>query len=189
MSIEERAKKKRENARRIALNKSRKDRKEVSTPSLHMEKYEFTPAPTLLGVATFNPSTKKTRNTEEADIQKAFFKWLHLWKKEIVKYTFHIPNGGFRDIREAVNLKAMGVTPGIPDVFCAMPAFGYNGLFIEFKSKKGIVTSKQELMIDGLTKNGYKVVICHDWVDAKEIMEWYQRGSVECLKRVNLEQK
>lgn len=131
------------------------------------------------------PKKKKKRNSEEADNQKAFFKWLHLWNKEISKYTFHIPNGGKRGIGEAQKLKAMGVTPGVPDVFCSIPAFGYHGLFIEFKSKEGKLTPSQEKMMDLLAKVGYKVVECHSWEDAKEILEWYQKGSLECLMKNN----
>lgn len=130
---------------------------------------------------------KPARKHEEYDNQKAFFKWLNLYGKQIAKYTFHIPNGGSRDIREAKNLKAMGVLAGIPDIFCAMPAYGYHGMFIEFKSENGKTTAKQEEMMEGLCRNGYKVVVCYNWEDAKKMMEWYQKGSVECSKKVNSE--
>lgn len=119
---------------------------------------------------------RKKRNNEESDNQKAFFKWIFLWNKHISKCTFHIPNGGSRHILEAINLKAMGTMAGIPDVFCAIPAFGYHGLFIEFKSKNGKLTSSQNTMIESLSKNGYKVIVCYSWEEAKEIMEWYQKG-------------
>lgn len=132
---------------------------------------------------------RKVRKSNEADNQIAFFDWLHLWNKDIAKCTFHIPNGGSRHPAEAKNLKRMGVKPGVPDVFCAIPAFGYNGLFIEFKSENGKTTDLQEKMIDLLTKNGYKVVICYSWLGAKETMEWYQKGCRECLMKSSSEKK
>lgn len=122
---------------------------------------------------------RKRRNSPESDIQKAFFKWLHLWNKAIAFLTFHIPNGGSRHILEARNLKSLGVTPGVPDVFCAVPSYKYHGLFIEFKSKKGVISKNQEDMMDALSSQGYKVSICRDWIEAKEIMEWYQQGMLD----------
>src|SRR5690349_18767754 len=76
---------------------------------------------------------RRKRISEESIIQSAFFKWLEISNKEYRSYCFAIPNGGSRHVVEAVRLREQGVTPGIPDVFCALPRQGFHGFFIEFK--------------------------------------------------------
>ena len=54
----------------------------------------------------------------EADEQKAVIQWCILmegrWPE--LEYIYHVPNGGSRNSREAANLKAQGVKPGVPDL-------------------------------------------------------------------------
>ena len=53
----------------------------------------------------------------EADEQKAVIQWCILmegrWPE--LEYIYHVPNGGSRNSREAANLKAQGVKPGVPE--------------------------------------------------------------------------
>lgn len=124
------------------------------------------------------PTAKRVsrrRNSEEASHQKAFFKWLSFFSKELRKVTFHIPNGGKRDVREARNLKACGVTAGVPDIFCAVPMEPYCGLFIEMKSRKGKQTVAQSEMLDTLKVYGYQVCVCRSWFEARDALLSYIR--------------
>lgn len=54
----------------------------------------------------------------EADEQKAVLQWCATmegrWSE--LEYLYHVPNGGSRNAREAANLKAQGVRPGVPDL-------------------------------------------------------------------------
>ena len=85
------------------------------------------------------------RKNEEAQHQMAFFKWLDLAQPVIRKLTFAIPNGGSRNVLEAVNLKRQGVTKGVADVFVSLPNNNYHGLYIEFKAGKNKLTRYQEV--------------------------------------------
>jgi hypothetical protein len=105
----------------------------------------------------------------ESQHQKAFFEWLSNFRPKTRSLTFAIPNGGRRDAREARNLKLQGVTPGVPDIFMAIPSKGFNGLFIELKSGKNKTTKSQDLMIYNLRDNGYRVDICYGWEEAKNV--------------------
>ena len=69
----------------------------------------------------------------ESRIQSQCFTWF--WNKypQYRGLLFHIPNGGKRTKVEAARLKAMGVVPGVPDLFLAIAGYGYYGLFIEVK--------------------------------------------------------
>ena len=51
----------------------------------------------------------------EYEIQKAICQWLDKHLPPTAWYC-HVPNGGYRKIREMAKLKAMGLKPGTPDL-------------------------------------------------------------------------
>jgi len=94
------------------------------------------------------------------------------------KLLFAIPNGGRRDVATASNLKAEGVRAGVPDLFLAVPAFGYHGLFVELKREKGgVVSDFQKEYIARLNDLGYQAIVCHGWIEAKNSIESYLGGA------------
>lgn len=111
--------------------------------------------------------------SKEAALQKSCVAWFrHTYPEAII---YHIPNGGFRNVREASNLKHMGVLAGIPDLFIAVCTPDYGGLYIEMKDpdKKGTLSSSQRYQIDRLTESGYRVEICDSPLLFKTIIESY----------------
>lgn len=105
--------------------------------------------------------------------QKAFFQWLAYWNPEASKLTWHTPNGGKRNVIEGSNFKQMGVKPGVPDVFMAVPHGDYHGLFIEFKAGKNSLTQMQNEMMLNLRQKGYMAEACYSVEDAIEIVRSY----------------
>lgn len=74
--------------------------------------------------------------------------------------VFSVPNGGLRNKREAVRLKAEGVLAGVPDLVVAEPAGRYHGLYIEMKRRKGgRVSEDQAKLHKKLRRKGYKVLV------------------------------
>lgn len=65
----------------------------------------------------------------EAEEQEVVMKWASMnWKKYPALFRlFHIPNGGSRQIAEAVHLKRMGVKAGVPDLFLPYPVEPWHG--------------------------------------------------------------
>ena len=104
----------------------------------------------------------------EADEQIAVLTWANMMSHRFpcLKFMYHTPNGGSRNIAEAANLKRMGVKPGVPDLCLPYPSKGYYGLYIEMKTDKGRASGAQREYIDFLTENGYKAVVCHGAVEA-----------------------
>lgn len=87
---------------------------------------------------------------------------------------FHIPNGGSRNAAEAANLKRQGVKPGVPDLFLAVPAGEYHGLFIELKRRKGgRVSEHQRAWLGALGRQGYKAVIANGAKEALDVIVEY----------------
>lgn len=90
---------------------------------------------------------------------------------------FAIPNGGARNAITGAMLKAEGVRPGIPDLFLAIPAFGFHGLFIEMKKKRtGVLSDAQKNVIYSLEGKGYCAVVCYGFDEAKREIEDYLDG-------------
>lgn len=103
--------------------------------------------------------------------QCAYFRWLAWAYPNVI--AFAIPNGGLRDKRVAAKLRDEGVKPGIPDIMLAEPVGAWPGLFVEMKSKRGVVSPAQKLMIARLRQKGYKVEVAYGWTEAKDVTERY----------------
>jgi hypothetical protein len=122
--------------------------------------------------------------------QTALFAWaaLSVDKYPKLRWMFAIPNGGLRDMRTAVNLKAEGVKAGVPDIFLPivvrMPRMiqgsvtidVYSGLFIEMKVKKNKTSKEQDEYIEYLKDAGYYCVVCYTWSVARDAIIAYLEG-------------
>ena len=108
----------------------------------------------------------------ERDEQIKLVKYLK-WNK-IPHYA--VPNGGSRNPIEAKNMKAEGVSAGVPDICIPVPNKKYHGLYIEMKRQNGgRVSEKQKEWIDRLNQNGYLAVVCRGFDEAKEVVESYMK--------------
>ena len=75
----------------------------------------------------------------EAETHKAVLAYLRTVLPDAI--VFHPANGGSRDIREAVNLKSMGVMAGVPDLCIIHSGRAY---FLEVKRAKGARVSDHQ---------------------------------------------
>ena len=108
----------------------------------------------------------------ERDEQIKLVKYLKF--KKIPFYA--VPNGGSRNPIEAKNMKAEGVSAGVPDICIPVPNKKYHGLYIEMKRQRGgRVSEKQKEWIDRLNQNGYLAVVCRGFDEAKEVVESYMK--------------
>ena len=118
----------------------------------------------------------------EAQEQRALFQWAGLAEQQYpeLKLLHHIPNGGKRDARTAVNLKREGVKAGVPDICLPVARGQYHGLYIELKAGKNKTSTKQKEWLNALSKEGYATKVCYGWVEARETIEGYL--SLNCLE-------
>lgn len=117
--------------------------------------------------------SKKPKKLTEKDIENKFRYFLkNNFKKYENLYTF---NGKFSNGKSAGFAKNSGYLVGIPDftLFKKKIYFDknkkkrvYGGLFIEFKTKKGVVSSKQKVVMKSLKKSGYCVKVCSSFKKA-----------------------
>lgn len=91
-----------------------------------------------------------------------------------LKWLYHVPNGGLRDIRVAKKLKAEGVKSGVPDLVLPIPRYPFHGLYIEMKKTKGGRVSKdQRVWLDFLKEQNYMVEVAKGCDEALEILKEY----------------
>lgn len=129
---------------------------------------------------TITPEQLAKAGTEISH-QKALFCWAALNMNDYpeLKYMYHIPNGGFRNLKEAANLKAAGVKMGVPDIHLPLCRKNYAGLFIELKrpesvgKKRGTVRQEQDDWREYLNNNNYLAIVCYGWQDAVKVLKGY----------------
>jgi hypothetical protein len=129
---------------------------------------------------------RKTRIEEQHQV--AFVAWFRL---QYPQYAKLLTLGSFGENvgeKRMARLKQMGLTPGFPDLFLALPkrtelhkfkrklGVGMEefievefvgGLYIEMKTKTGKVSTEQKEIHELLKKYHYKVDICRSWEEAK----------------------
>ena len=111
----------------------------------------------------------------ESQEQIALFQWAAMQDNKYpeLKLMYHIPNGGQRNIVTATRLKREGVKSGVPDIFLPVVKKCYSGLYIEMKAIKGKTSKNQIEWIENLKFQGYAVVVCYGWEEAKRVIERY----------------
>jgi len=103
-------------------------------------------------------------SSESAEQQGLLLWWRNKYPDVLL---FHIPNGGWRDIRTATHLKREGVVKGIPDLFCPR-----ENLWIELKTKTGKLSQEQIAMHQYLRSIGHTVIVGYGATDAsKKVLE------------------
>ncbi len=103
----------------------------------------------------------------EKKIQAESFQWLWNNHPHTRGFFFHVPNGGSRNKIEAMQLKASGVVPGIPDCLFISPinqkTYGF-----EFKTEKGLTSFNQQKIHHKWQNAGIEVFIIRSVEQFKE---------------------
>ena len=122
------------------------------------------------------PEQLAKANTEHAH-QAALFcqaaRHTHLYPE--LEWMFAIPNGGERNVKVAVKLKAEGVRAGVSDIMLPAPRSNYHGFFIEMTAPGKIenTSDKQDKFGAFVTTQGYRFAVFDNWLDAwVEILEY-----------------
>lgn len=114
----------------------------------------------------------------EDEEQTWLFSWaeLNMGRFPELKLMHHIPNGGKRSKSEAARFKAMGVKPGVSDVFLPVPRGKYHGLYIELKALDGRPSKDQKDFITAVVEQGYAGFVAYGGEEAAGIVEAYLKG-------------
>ena len=117
----------------------------------------------------------KSLNPTEHQIQAAFVEWCFLNRGRFLGLSmgFAVPNGGLRNKNVAKKLKAEGVRAGVLDWCLPVPMGKHCGLFIEFKSKTGVLSTNQKAEIRMLEFYGWMTAVCRSVEEAIESIKTY----------------
>lgn len=146
---------------------------------------------------------RKPRKNEEFTMQCALVSWWADYCKTVGVPEFllwHTPNsavyGGSKAQREKMGamLKRLGQRSGVPDLALMVPQrfriklvvlYGpeagkpvdpplqFNGLFLELKAPKGIVSDEQKAILAALEQQGYATAVCRTLEDAQGVISDY----------------
>lgn len=107
----------------------------------------------------------------ESDIQRLCVKWFkYQFPTEVL---FSVPNGGFRNKVTAAIMKAEGAMAGVADLFLMKAAHGFNGLFIEMKTRDGRQSDTQKAFQAKCYDKGYQYVVCKSFEEFRATINDY----------------
>lgn len=123
--------------------------------------------------------------TERASQRALVEWWFHAHKSYgLPKFAlFAVPNGqilrGDEKARaiQMTSMKLEGFRNGVPDLMLAVPKGYHNGLFIEMKTRTGIVSAEQKAFIEYLNLAHYKAEVCRSTELAIEAITTYLGGT------------
>ena len=118
----------------------------------------------------------------EDEEQAAVIEWAELNSARFpcLEWLYAIPNGGKRDIREAVKFKKTGVKAGVPDLHLPIPKGKYHGLYIEMKRRQnGRLSPEQRKWLRGLTEQGYYCAMCKGSDEAIKVILNYIKERID----------
>ena len=122
------------------------------------------------------------RNKEEEHLQINCISWFDYQYPKLQKLLFAVPNGGSRNILEAVNLKKQGVRAGVSDLVLLYSSTQYPFLCLEFKAKKGVQSTEQKEFQKSVESVGGLYVLIRSFDEFKIIIEKYLSDSTFVLK-------
>lgn len=97
-----------------------------------------------------------------------------------LKFMFAIPNGMFTPYKHiAGKMRAMGMRRGVPDILLPTKRGKWSGLYIELKrkltatQKAGKTSDDQDAYIAYLQSQGYGVIVCYGFEQARDTILQY----------------
>jgi hypothetical protein len=103
-----------------------------------------------------NDFLPKESNQTEGRIQSDCFQWFNNSFPALRGLMYHVPNGGKRHIKEAMDFKAMGVVAGVPDLEFH---FWRRTFFLECKTPQGVLSKEQVKIHQILDQHGFRVFV------------------------------
>ena len=115
--------------------------------------------------------TKRKPRHIESEIQQSVVQWF------CMKYPNYIiaavPNGGFRNAREAAIMQREGVLAGFADLIIISKQ---HILFLELKTPIGVLSKKQKEFQKKVNNLGFQYVVCRSFDQAVIVVEsWIKR--------------
>lgn len=135
--------------------------------------------------ANHSAAAKKRTCPLESEEQQALFAWAAMMEHKYPELALlvAIPNGGLRNMPEAVNFKAEGVRKGFPDMILPVARGGYHSLAIELKRQDGgRLAPEQKDWLEALNAQGWLAVVKKGAAEAIECITKYLDGEIKVME-------
>lgn len=106
-----------------------------------------------------------SRQSSEHELHLHAWQWARKTHSKLL--IFHVPNGGNRNIAEAVKFKRMGVLPGVSDFLCFTST---RKIAIELKDSDGEKSIDQERFENHWKYLGGEYYICRTLTDFQNLI-------------------
>lgn len=116
----------------------------------------------------------------ESQEQIALMDWLRLQYPDVAKHTIYITNERKQSAHMGALFKRKGLLPGASDLFIAWPNNTYHGLFIELKTKIGIVSPTQKEFLKRMNAKGYLARVARGADEAITVIRDYLNNTHSC---------
>lgn len=116
----------------------------------------------------------------ESGLQRACMKWMRLQYPRLM--MFAVPNGGYRNSREAAIMVSEGIRTGVSDLILLKACGGWHGLCVEMKYGKGRQTVSQMEFERIVTEEGYLYRVVRSFEEFRELIDNYVKGYLERVK-------
>lgn len=118
------------------------------------------------------------RDNPEARKQAEVISRLNEWGnfvifKDYTRWVYHVANGGHRSKGSAIEMKAIGLKPGVHDLNCPWPTLYSGSATIEMKSDVGSTSNKQDDYTDFMELVGNVSLTTNDVDEAERFIIRY----------------
>ena len=115
------------------------------------------------------------RQSLEHNAQVALFQWAALEQRRLPELAmlFAVPNAARRTPRQGAWMKQEGLKAGCPDIFLPVSHGKHHGMAIEMKAGKNKPTESQRWWHYHLSEQGFHVVVCYSFDEARIEIERY----------------
>jgi len=120
-------------------------------------------------------SVLKDGSPSESAIQKAVFKWVRM-QPQLQYIVFKIANEGKRTPSYGRRMKEEGVLRGVFDIFVARARHDFNGMWLELKSRNGVLSLDQHKFKKAQEAEGFLCIVSNDIEEAIDTIAWYAYG-------------
>ena len=110
---------------------------------------------------------------EESKLQQSCIRWFRYAYPQYAYCMFAVPNGGYRNAKEAGILKADGVVAGVADLILLLPRQGFGSLCIEMKTRTGTQRMSQKVWQEECEKAGNRYVVVRSFDKFREVVVDY----------------
>lgn len=119
---------------------------------------------------------KRRVSHPESELQRACMKWMRLQYPKLM--MFSVPNGGYRNRREAAIMVSEGIRTGVSDLILLKACGGYHGLCVEMKWANGRQSDAQKEFQFIVEQEGYLYRIARSFDAFKDLIERYVNGYI-----------